>query len=37
MLWMTSRAIEVQIGPIFFIALLVYVVRAVTGRPSTTT
>ena len=37
MLWMTSRAIELQIGPIFFIALLVYVVRAVVGRPSPTT
>jgi hypothetical protein len=32
MLWMTSAAIEIQIGPIFFFALLVYVVRAVTGR-----
>ncbi len=34
MLWMTSRAIEVQIAPFFFAALLVYVVRNVAGRSS---
>ena len=37
MLWMTSRAIELQIGPIFFAALLVYVVRTVAGRATPTT
>ena len=36
MLWMTSRAIGMQIGPIFFAALLAYVVRAVAGRRSPT-